>query len=403
MRNDRKTVEEMTDRVNILYISRTSKLTGPENILIDIIRRLNKRIFSPVVVLPDRDGPFFKKLQLYEIKTMVKKMPFLRVTYNPFLLLWFFLNILVLNFNFLFTLKKYNINLIVCNTIQEALYVSLPVKILNKKLIICFKNILDKRWKKKLRAGFCSIFVDGIIGVSKKALDDYVLFSSKKRSAGKLISVVHDGIDCNEFKENFEEKDVMSGYIDKSKKNFIILNIGNLTELKGQILLLEAISSEKIKDLDIKVLLLGDVYHKSEMAYKERIKKYISENNLGEKVIMAGYQPDVRNYLNTADILVHCPIKDDAFPRVILEAFCFSRIVIATRIGGIPEMIKDNYDGFLCEVDKSSLADKILYVYKNRDKLDHIGKNALKSVIEVFNINGQVIETEKIYNKVLGF
>jgi glycosyltransferase involved in cell wall biosynthesis len=278
--------------------------------------------------------------------------------------------------------------------------VSFPVKILNRKLIICFKNILDSEWKKKLRAGFCNIFANSIIAVSEKALEDYTLFTSKNRSARKLISVIHDGIDCREFKKNFKEIDVMSKYRDDGKE-FIILNIGNLTELKGQILLLEAASSEKIKDLNIRILLLGDVYHKSEMVYKERIKKYIYENNLEKKVFMPGYQPDIESYLNLADVLVHCPIKEDAFPRVILEAFCFSRIVIATKIGGIPEMIKDNYNGFLCEVNKDKLADRILYVYSNKNKLNHIGENALKSVKENFNVDGQVIETEKIYKKVL--
>ncbi len=392
----------MTDEINILYMSRTSKLTGPENILIDVIRRLDKKVFSPLVVLPDSSGPFFKKLELHKINTIVRKMPFLRVTYNPFLLLWFFLNILILNFNFLFTIKKYDINLVVCNNIQEALYVSIPVKILKRKLIICFKNILDKRWKKKLRVRFCDIFADGIIAVSKRTLEDYTLFRSRKKSANKSVSVIYDGIDCEEFKVNFLETDIIRKYRE-SDRDFIILNIGNLTELKGQILLLEAVNSKKIKDLGIKVLLLGDVYHNSEIPYKEKIIKYINENNLGKKVFMLGYQQDVRSYLNTADILVHCPIKDDAFPRVVLEAFCSRKTVVATKIGGIPEMIKDSYNGFLCEADRDSLADKILYVYKNKGKLGYIGENALRSVREEFNISSQVTETEKIYNKVSGF
>lgn len=392
----------MTDKINILYMSRTSKLTGPENILIDVIKRLDKKIFSPLVVLPDSNGPFFKRLKLYKINTIVKKMPFLRVTCNPFLLLWFFLNILILNFNFLFTLKKYSINLVVCNNIQEALYLSLPVKILKRKLIICFKNILDKRWKKKLRARFCDFFTDGIIAVSKKTLEDYTSFSNKKRSAGKYINVIYDGIDCKEFKEGFLKTEIITKYRE-GDKDFIILNIGNLTELKGQLLLLEAVNSKKIKDLNVKVLLLGDVYHQSEMPYKEKIIKYIHENNLEKKVFMLGYQPDIRSYLNAADILVHCPIKDDAFPRVILEAFCFVKIVVATKIGGIPEMIKDSYNGFLCEANKVSLVDKILFAYENKNKSGYIGENAFKSVKEEFNLYNQVIETEKIYKKVSGF
>jgi len=388
------------EKINILYISRTSKLTGPENILIDILKKLDKKRYSPVVVLPDNKGPFYKKLESCRVNIKIVRMPFLRVTFNPFLILWFFLNILKLNFSFLSILKKQNVKMVVCNTIHEALFLFITAKILKKKLIICFKNILDKSWKKKLRARFCDYFADGIIAVSKEALKDYTLFGNKKRSSSKIVSVIYDGIDCRELKKDFVKKDFLKKYRDNDS-DFIIINIGNLTELKGQMLLLEALSSGKIKNLNIKVLLLGDVYHKSEILYKNRIERYIYDNKLGRKVFMLGYKQDIRNYLNDADILVHCPVKEDAFPRVILEAFCFEKIVVATRIGGIPEMIKNDYNGFLCEVDKEELADKILYVYHNRDKLKYIGLNALEMVRKEFSISTQVTETEKIYDKIL--
>ncbi|MEA2015450.1 MAG: glycosyltransferase family 4 protein [Actinomycetota bacterium] len=390
----------MDENVKILYMSRTSKLTGPENILIDVIRKLDKKRFSPAVVLPDSKGPFFKKLKLNGIKVLVKRMPFLRVTYNPLLILWFLINIVILNINFSFVLKKRDIDIVVCNSVQEALLLFLPVKILKKKLLICFKNILDRRWKKKLRAGFCNIFASGVVAVSDKALEDYVLFADKNRAEGRIIETVYDGLDCGQFKKDFEKKDVIKKYRG-SGDEIVILNIGNLTELKGQILLLEALNSGRIKNLDVKVLLLGDVYHKSELPYKKRIKRYILENNLEGKVFMLGYTEDVRSYLKESDIIVHCPIREDAFPRVILEAFCFEKIVIATRIGGIPEMVKDGYNGFLCDVDAGKLADKISYVCSNIDRLDYIGSNALDMVRKKFSVKGQVVELAGIYNKIL--
>ncbi len=381
-------------------MSRTSKLTGPENILIDVIRKLDKRKFFPVVVLPDDKGPFFKKLKLYGIDVIVRRMPFLRVTRNPFLILWFFINIVVLNINFSFLLKKQDIDITVCNSVQEALFLFLAVKFLRKKLIICFKNILDREWKKKLRARFCDIFAGSIVAVSDKALEDYILFADKGRAKNKIIETIYDGVDCREFKRDFAERDAIKKYRNSSTE-IIILNIGNLTELKGQMLLLEALNSDRIRNLAVKTLLLGDVYHKSELPYKERIEKYILENNLEGKVFMMGYREDVRYYLNESDIIVHCPVKDDAFPRVILEAFCFGKIVIATRVGGIPEMIKENYNGFLCGVDKEKLADKILYVCSNIDKLGYIGRNARDMVGRKFSVKEQVVETEGVYNKIL--
>jgi len=390
----------MKENVNILYMSRTSKLTGPEKILIDVIGKLDKKRFSPVVVLPDDRGPFFKKLKLYGIDIIVKRMPFIRVTRNPILLLWFFINIIVLNITFSFVFKKRDIDIAVCNSVQEAILLFLPVKFMKKKLLICFKNILDSSWKKKLRARFCDIFAAGIVAVSDRALEDYILFADKTRVKGKIVKTIYDGVDCEEFKKGFVKNDVLKKYRN-SGNEIVILNIGNLTELKGQMLLLEALNSDRIRNLKIKVLLLGDVYHRSELPYKEKIKEYILENGLEEKVFMPGYIEDVRYYLNQSDILVHCPVKDDAFPRVILEAFCFGKIVIATGVGGIPEMINDNYNGFLCDVNKEELAEKILYVSKNIEKLDYIGRNARDIVRKKFSVKEQAIETEEIYNKIL--
>jgi len=391
----------MPKKINILYVSRTSKVTGPENILLDIINKLDKNIFYPTVALPDDEGPFYKKLKEYDFTVLIVRMPFLRVTYNPFLLLWFLLNIIFINLNFCFILKRKNIDIAVCNTIQEALYISLPARILKKKLIICFKNILDKNWKKYIRAKFCAIFADKIIAVSKKAAGDYTSFNFKDKSQKNKISVINDGIEYYKYIKDFKKLDILGKYLDKKKKEFVILNIGNLTELKGQALLLEAVSILNLSNMNFKVFMAGDIYHRSELAYKNRLINYIDCHNLNKRVIMLGYMEDTRNLINEADILVHCPVKEDAFPRVILEAFCFKKIVLATEIGGIPEMIMDSRNGFLCKVDAEDLAERIFYIYNNKNKLDFIGSNAVKAVKEDFSLKNQVLETEKVYKKLL--
>lgn len=389
----------MSRRIHILYISRTSKITGPENVLLDIIKRIDKNSFYPMVVLPDNKGPFYKKLIENNIAVLVVRMPFLRVTYNPFLLIWFLINIACINLYFCFILKNKKVDVAVCNTIQEALYISLPARILKKKLIICIKNILDKNWKKYIRAKFCKIFADKIVAVSKKASEDYTSLNFKNDSWKNKIVIVNDGIECREYIKDFKEINILDKYLDKEANEFILLNIGNLTELKGQILLLEAASILSLSNIDFKVFIAGDIYHQSEMAYKNRLIEYIAENNLNEKVIMLGYQEDIRNLINSADILVHCPIMEDAFPRVILEAFCFEKIVLATKIGGIPEMITDKHNGFLCETDGKDLAKKISYIYDNMDNLGFIKKNAGKAVKEDFNLINHVLEIEKIYKE----
>jgi L-malate glycosyltransferase len=391
----------MSRKINMLYVSRTSKITGPENILLDIVKKIDKSIFCPVVALPDNKGLFYKKLREYNIKVLIVRMPFLRITYNPFLLLWFLLNVVLINLRFYFILKNKKVDITVCNNLQEAVYVSLPVKILKKKLIVCFKNILDKKWKKYVRAKFCGIFADKIIAVSKKAAEDYTSFNFKNDSLKNKIMVINDGIEYSEYIKNFKRDDILGKYLNGKEKEFIILNIGNLTELKGQTLLLEAVSILNSSNINFRVFIVGDIYHDSELVYKNKLRNYIIDNNLDKRVKMLGYQEDIKNLINSADVLVHCPIKEDAFPRVILEAFCFEKIVLATKIGGIPEMITDNYNGFLCKIDRSDLAEKILFIYNNKDKLDFIKKNAVKVVKKDFSLRTQLLETEKAYKELL--
>ena len=391
----------MIKKIKILYISRTSKFTGAENILLDIVNNLNKDIFYPIVVLPDSSGLFYEKLKQLNANIFVIKMPFLRVTYNPFLWIWFFFSILIINFRFIFIFKKNMIDIVVCHTIQEAIYVFIPCKILRRKLIVCFKNILNKRWKKKVRAKFCEIFTDKIIAVSKKAAEDFTLFTSKSYQNDKRVRVIYDGIDYGKYMKNFKETNVLSKYFNKKDNDFLIINIGNLTELKGQLLLLEAIATKKLSSVSLKVLLIGEIYHKSDLAYKERLINFIDKNNLKEKVFLLGYQKDIRNFVNSSDVLVHCPVIDDALPRVILEAFCFKKIVIATRVGGIPEMVIDNKNGYLCKVDKNDLASKIFYVYKNIKELSLVKNMAINTAKEDFSLKNQMVEVEKVYKEVL--
>lgn len=385
-------------KINIAYISRTSNLTGAEKITLDIARSLNKNHFKPVIFLPDNQGAFYDALILSGIEARITDMPFLRVTCNPFLLIKFFLKIISLNKRFIQIFKKESIDIVSCNTIHEALFVFKAVRYLKLKLIVCFKNILDKKWKKKIRARFCSAFADKILAVSEKAEKDYTHFINNEIKKSKSL-VVNDCIDYEDYKKDFTESAL--DYPGKDKSDFIIINVGSIQELKGQLLLLRAANNPSLKEFNIKIFLIGDIYHKNDLPYKEKILQYIKDNELTDRVFLAGYQKDVRNYFYNADLFIHCPIIDDAFPRAILEAFCFKKICIGTRTGGIPEIIEDGFNGFLCEINEKHLAEKIAYVYKNKNDLKQIQENALFSVQNKFSLKRQVEETEKIYIEVL--
>lgn len=387
----------MTEKVNILYISRTSKLTGAEYSLLDVLKKINKELFNPIVALPDREGIFYKNLMESSIETLIVRMPFLRLTYNPFLLLWFFLKVVFLNFYYLKILKKHKIRLVVCNSFQDSINMLIPSMFSGLKVIIHIKNIFEQKWKKYIRTKYCNIVADKIIAVSKAAFEDFMLYSRKKSKT----TIIYDGIDYINYRKNLSNSNVLDRYYAEEIKGFNIISVGNLSKLKGQHLLIDAMSSKILKDLNIRVFLIGDIFHENDLPYKNLLVKKISENHLGNRVFLLGRKNDVADFINSCDILIHCPAQADAFPRVILEAFSLGKIVIATNVGGIPEIIKNEINGFLSKADSSELYRIIYNVCSNFKKLDFIRKNAVDAIVDKFNIDLQVEAYENIYKKIL--
>jgi glycosyltransferase involved in cell wall biosynthesis len=325
-------------------------------------------------------------------------MPFVRKTSNIFLLIWFFLNIIFYNFYYIFVIKRINPKIVICNSFQDSFFTAFPAKILRKKLIINIKNILDSRRKKIFRAKICDIFADKVIASSKKNAEEFLQFSKNKDKA----VVIYDGIDAREFEKNYSKDDVYLSLLGKNDKSLRIVNIGNISELKGQLLLVQSLATSKLINLDLKVFLIGDVSFEKDFEYKNRINDFINQNGLSKKVFFLGYVENIKDYIKYSDVLVHCPVIAEGLGMVILEAFCYKKIVIATNIGGIPEMIDDSVNGFLCKTDKEDLAEKILYVYENISKLDFIRDNAYKKLINYFTLNDKIAKTEKIYEELLG-
>jgi len=386
-------------RHNILFLSRTSILGGAQKTLLEIMKRLDKRIFNPILILPDKNGPFYTEALKHDLEIKIVRMPFLKVTYNPLKLFIFIIKIFQINIMFFSYIKKLNIKIIICNLFQESLYIGFAARALKRKRIIYIKGILDKKWKKVVRSKVCDLFADKIIAVSQKAGDDVAKYL---RNTDKVM-VIHEGIEKDFTNIKFSKEIFLSNHPNLNFKDndFIILNIGNISELKGQHLLLESAATKILENTNIKFMFLGEVWFKKDLKYKNYLLNFVKQNNLDNKVFFMGYQNNVKDFMLFSDLLVHCPTLDDCFPMVILESLSLGRLVVATSVGGIPEMVEDGVNGFLCKVDKEDLANKILYVYNNQNKLGYIRDNAAKTVKEKFTLEKQFKKTEEAYYDLL--
>jgi len=174
-------------------------------------------------------------------------------------------------------------------------------------------------------------------------------------------------------------------FSDYQEDNYI-LYIGSIEERKGLLYL-----AESVRNIDIKIKVFGQVLDQS---YYKRVQKVA-----GDKLEFMDTTKNLSEYYQKAKVVV-MPSLSEPFGRVVLEAISFGKVVIGSDVGGIPEIIKDGYTGFLVPPANSSyLAAKISMILSMTDEEKLIIKKAAYQRALDFSVEKHVENIEKIYRE----
>lgn len=185
---------------------------------------------------------------------------------------------------------------------------------------------------------------------------------------------------------------------EKIKKQFenkkIIAYVGRLIFGKGIIHLLRAFSA--LKGDDVVLLIVGDG------AEMKNLKEYVQRNNLMEKVVFLGSVPfsEAISILKISDIFVN-PSYNEGLPTSVLEAGVCERAIIATNVGGTPEIITHDQSGIIIKSHSSkAVLGALKELLDDPGRRAILGKNARKEIEKRFNweasINAYLREIESI-------
>ncbi|MHA1381776.1 MAG: glycosyltransferase family 4 protein [Candidatus Helarchaeota archaeon] len=212
----------------------------------------------------------------------------------------------------------------------------------------------------------------------KWLIKDYSLPPSK-------IIVNRIGIDFNEHKiENVRKKGIVFGFA------------GKLSFEKGIVYLINAFHSiQKETQSDIKLKIAGTGNFKG--YYENMVIKLGIQN----KVYFQGWITNISNFLNSIDVLV-LPSLSEGTPRIILEAYFHKIPVIASKIGGIPEILQDGITGFLVRPKSvKELKEKMKYFINNPSNINGMGVKTKSYVEKSHNITDELNNLERIFRRAI--
>ena len=228
----------------------------------------------------------------------------------------------------------------------------------------------------------------GVTAVSRSLKDDTVRSLGVRRD----IQVIPNFLDCDEYRRQ-PNPSIRDNWCGSSWRS-LVLHISNFRPVKqvGQVLDVFARIRSRIP---AKLVLIGDGPDRSALEHRAAAEGF------GDSVEFVGEQLDLVSWLSAADLLL-LPSAQESFGMAALEAMACEVPVVASRVGGLPELIEDGVTGFLCPPgDISAMAERSLAVLEDADLRRRIGEAACLRARTSFCSGVIVPQYEAYYEAVL--
>ena len=195
----------------------------------------------------------------------------------------------------------------------------------------------------------------------------------------RLAAIPHAGVDCNRFCPGTPPPDLVARYGLKDKT--VILFVGNLLELKGVDLLIQALAT--IDDPSIVLLVVGGGYQ------EEQYRRLVTTLGLEERVIFAGARErdtELPDHFRLADVCVLPSRRSESFGLVLLEAMASGLPVITSDLPGPRQLVRDHQTGRICRAgDAQDLRACLMDVLRDPERHAAMGRAARRLANDTYS------------------
>lgn len=261
-----------------------------------------------------------------------------------------------------------------------AILSKVPVKIHTIHNVAEYETGARQRKINKLFYKYFNIVPISISPIVKRTVEREYKLSSNQ------VPMIYNGIDLSKCipKKDYKVQD----------NKLRILHIGRFSEQKNHIGLIESfkVVNDLAPNTELKLIGTGKL--------ENQIKDKVKELGLENSVEFLGLKSDVYTYLHQADIFV-LPSHWEGMPITLIEALSSGLPIVASNVGGIPDIIIDNKTGVIVDVNKKEIAEGILKLVNSSELREKLGRAALKDSIR-FSSTNMTNQYLDIYRKSLG-
>jgi glycosyltransferase involved in cell wall biosynthesis len=370
--------------INILHIINQYNIGGPGKTIINTAKYIDKNRFRIAVgmfVPEDKNTELSKEIRKNGIE-FLELMDTRGFSYKNLR-------------NILDYIEKNKISIMHCHGYKSDLYGLITLMMRYKKIVVItthhgwIRNSLKQIIFGSLTLKGSFLF-DHVILVSKDMERHLINFKMKK----KKISVLHNAIVASDYKPEGLRHFVRSK-LGIEEDEVLLLYVGRLSPEKGSENLLKAFKIISEKSKKAKLIYVG------EGTLMNSLLNYVYQENLNSRVKFLGHCKQVQLFYEAADVFI-CPSDTEGLSNTILEAMAFSLPVIATKVGGNPEIISHERNGILVNPrNPEDLSNAILKLVDNKCNRLRLGSKGHKTIKTKFSFEERTLKLQSLYSNLL--
>lgn len=374
----------MTSQLNkvirILYLHGEAKIGGAERELLTWLKFLDRERFQPYVVCPD-DGPLGTELDKLQVPhasfSLSAWRKFFHVFWRPFAIL-----------RLIRVIRRWHIDVLHVNDYWWA-----PLGILAGRLTGCPCLIHVRQEIEPRKVSQYWLNKGSVIVPVSQSIGNVI------RSAGipqENIKVVLSGIALKGGKSSFPSSETLR-ILKKVKGQPVMGTVANLFPRKGLEYLIAAIGHLKKTFPHIFLVIVGT----GDDEYERQLRTQVKHLDLTGHVLFAGFQDQPEFFIAQFDVFV-LPSVLEGLGIVLLEAMVLGKPIVASKVGGIPEVVQHGETGLLVKpADVEELCHGLLTLCQNPETRRQMGEKAKKRVVEQFSVERMMEQLYGLYDGVL--
>jgi glycosyltransferase involved in cell wall biosynthesis len=367
----------------VLYPEHSAYIGGGQTYLFNILRYLDREKFEPLATVVT-EGDISATLSALEVSFEVVDMRWV-LSKNPLATCGNF-------HDFYRIIREHRIDVVHCNSQKSLMVAGPPARLAGARVL----------WHAHVPSGLGRAF--DVLGCF---LAHMIVVNSnhvRRRFEGcpggvRNLRVVPYGIDTERFSVTRDGSDIRREF-GIAGSDQVIGYVGRLEEEKGTQVLIEAVPAI-LGELPAARFLIAGEASDEQAEFEALAEERVRQLGIADRVRFAGFRNDVPDLIAAMDVVV-VPSLREAFGLVNVEVMACGRPLVATRVGGIPEVVEDGATGILVPpADSGALADAVIGLMRDPDRRRAMAEAGRRRAAALFDIRAHVSKMQALYEEMV--